>query len=50
VCGLELRDGTLVLTLKPGASDLVVGEQTRKRLAALAAVLGCPPRIEDQGA
>lgn len=50
VCGLELRDGALVLTLKPGASDLVLGEQTRKRLASLAAVLGCPHRIEDLGA
>jgi exopolyphosphatase / guanosine-5'-triphosphate,3'-diphosphate pyrophosphatase len=49
-CGLELRDGTLLLTLKPGASDLILGEQTRKRLAALAAVLGVPHRIEDLGA
>jgi exopolyphosphatase/guanosine-5'-triphosphate,3'-diphosphate pyrophosphatase len=50
VCGLELRDNVLVLTLRPGASDLVLGEQTRKRLSALAAVLGVGCRIEGAGA
>ncbi|MGC1303504.1 MAG: Ppx/GppA family phosphatase, partial [Caulobacteraceae bacterium] len=47
VCSLTLRDGVLVLSLQPGASDLLLGEQTRKRLSALAAVLGCSHRIED---
>ncbi|WP_158918256.1 Ppx/GppA family phosphatase [Caulobacter sp. S45] len=50
VCSLELRDGVLTLTLKPGAADLLLGEQTRKRLSALAGVLGCGHRIESPGA
>jgi exopolyphosphatase / guanosine-5'-triphosphate,3'-diphosphate pyrophosphatase len=45
-CSLELRDGALVLKLRPGASDLLLGEQTRKRLSALAGVLNCSHRIE----
>ncbi len=39
------RDGrALVLTASPEAADLLMGEQTRKRLAALAEVLDLEPR------
>jgi len=50
VCSLDLREGVLVLSLKPGASDLLLGEQTRKRLSSLAGVLGYGHRIETSAA
>lgn len=48
-CSMALREGVLVLTVKPGAADLLLGEQTRKRLSALATALGCAHRIEGEG-
>jgi exopolyphosphatase/guanosine-5'-triphosphate,3'-diphosphate pyrophosphatase len=44
-CTLALDKGVIVLTVRRAAADLVLGEQTRKRLQALAGVLDLECKI-----
>ncbi len=44
-CTLSLDQGLLVLSVKRSAADLLLGEQTRKRLAALAELLDLQSKI-----
>ncbi|MHB8283230.1 MAG: Ppx/GppA phosphatase family protein [Caulobacteraceae bacterium] len=45
-CSLALEKGVVVLTVKRAAADLVLGEQTRKRLQALANTLDLECKIK----
>jgi len=44
---LSLEKGFVVLTAPKGAGDLLVGEQTAKRLAQLASALDLEPKIRN---
>ncbi len=47
-CSLALDRGLVVLTVRRSSADLLLGEQTRKRLQALAAVLGTESKIRTE--
>ena len=44
-CTLKLDVGAVLLTVRPGSADLLLGEQTKKRLTTLSTILGLNCRI-----